>query len=211
MSLLRLDGEYPKRRVLARNKPLWAEFKKDEHAFKGFNPHNTKMYLAMFVGNIVQIRDSKKNYYSNDMSLDGSASYLQYHGRQVPNPNGYLLDSAPASDPGPSTSPIKEMAATLGSAHLFQHKCLHPNCVLDTVSFTKTNGRNEVNETKLPVIYWGHNEREPEEGEELTINYSHHYVKPLETWLKDGFSADQLKPCDCQDCRQGDCTNYMPK
>ena len=115
----------------------------------------------MFVGNIVQIRDSKENYYSNDMSLDGSASYLQYPGRQVPNPKGYLLDSAPASDPGPSTSPIKEMAATLGSAHLFQHRCLHPNCVLDTVSFTKTNGRNEDNETKLPVIYWGHNEREP--------------------------------------------------
>jgi len=211
-ALLEPDGEYPNRRVLAKNRELWEAFKQDKHAFKGFDKDNKKLYLAMYVGKIVIIGSSDQNFYSNDISLDGSDSYILYSsGKKVPDHNGYLLDSASVADPATPPSQMKELAAKLGWAHLFQHRCIHYNCLLDTVSFTKKNKRNENKETKLPVICWRNNSTTPNENEELTINYSDNYVKPLEEWLKAGHKREELKKCECQDCKDGTCTNYMPR
>lgn len=208
MALLQIDGEYPNRKVLAKNRSFWEAFKKSEYAFKQFDEDNTKLYLAMYVGKIVPIPKSDHNFYANDMSLDGSDSYIKHRsGKIVPDHNGYLLDSASIADPDTPDSQMKTLAAQLGWAHLFQHRCIHYNCQLDTVSFERT-GTNK--KTKLPVIYWRNNEETPEENEELTINYSDNYVKPLKEWTKSGYEKQQLKKCECQDCLRSKRPNYMP-
>ena len=201
-SLLKPDGEYPNRRVLAKNRSFWEAFKKSDDAFKQFDKDNTKLYLAMYVGKIVPIPKSDHNFYANDMSLDGTASYLQQRsGKMVPNHNGYLLDSASIADPDTPDSQMKTLAAQLGWAHLFQHRCIDYNCQLDTVSFKKT---------KLPVICWKNNSKTPKENEELTIHYSDNYVKPLQDWIDTGYGEEQLKPCEWEDCQTGRCKNYIP-
>lgn len=180
---MKVEGEYPNRKVIAKNVTNW----------KPFNS------MALFCGEISLEQDVDDQSYSCGIFLDTEKM------------NEYVLDCrtvALQSAADIHQKILQDMAKKLGNAHILQHRCSKFNCKFYDVKFHKQNDYIMV-----PAIKWKNKSILPKEGEELTINYGADYVKTWKKWmeidwvkqlLSEGQTeqdiADMFILCACDDC-----------